>query len=77
MMDRYDMSGWGWVGMTVTAVVAVAIVGLIVWAIARRPDGTQGRASKAREQLDMRLACGEIGAEEYRERLDDLRTHSG
>jgi uncharacterized membrane protein len=70
MMNGYDMNGWGWAGMTLMAAVAIAIVGLVVWAIARRP---QLRDLSAREQLDARLASGAIDTEEYRKRLDALR----
>jgi putative membrane protein len=72
MMDGYDMNGWGWLGMTLMVLVTVAIVGLVVWAVARRPSETQGREPSAREQLDARLARGEIDTQEYRERLDAL-----
>jgi putative membrane protein len=72
-MNGYDMNGWGWVGMTLMAVVTVAIVGLVVWAIARRPGDPQTHASSAREQLNARLASGAIDTEEYRKRLDALK----
>ena len=72
MMNGYDMNGWGWVGMTLMAVVTIAIVGLVVWAIARRPGDPQAHAPSAREQLDARLASGAIDTEEYRKRLDAL-----
>jgi putative membrane protein len=72
MMNGYDMNGWGWVGMTLMAVIAVAIVGLVVWAIARRTGDPQLRELSAREQLDARLASGAIDTEEYRKRLDAL-----
>ena len=66
------MNGWGWGGMTLMAVVTIVIAGLVVWAIARRPDGLQAHALSAREQLDARLASGAIDTQEYRERLDAL-----
>jgi uncharacterized membrane protein len=72
MMNGYDMNGWGWVGMTLIALLAIAIVGLVVWAIARRPGDSQAHPLSAREQLDERLALGAIDTEEYRERLDAL-----
>ena len=71
MMNGYDMNGWGWLGMTLMVVVTVAIVGLIIWAIVRRP-GELRAAAPAREHLDARLAGGEIDTQEYRERLDAL-----
>jgi putative membrane protein len=72
MMDGYDMNGWGWIGMTLMVLASVAIIGLVIWAVARRPEQVQGREPSAREQLDARLARGEIEAQEYRERLDAL-----
>ncbi len=74
-MNGYDMNGWGWVGMTLMAIVTIAIVGLVVWAIARRPGDPQVRGLSARDQLDTRLARGEIDTEEYRERLEALSGH--
>jgi putative membrane protein len=76
MMNGYDMNGWGWVGMTLMAVVTVAIVGLVVWAIVRRPGDPQVHEPSARQQLDARLARGEIDAPEYRERLEALSGRS-
>jgi hypothetical protein len=32
------MNGWGWAGMTLMAIVTVAIVGLVVWAVTRGRD---------------------------------------
>lgn len=71
-MDGYDMNGWGWLGMTLMVLVTVAIVGLVIWVVARRPGEMQARDPSAREQLDARLARGEIDTQEYRERLDAL-----
>lgn len=73
VMNGYDMNGWGWGGMTLMAVVTVAIVGLVVWVIARRSADPQAHALSAHEQLDQRLASGAIDPQEYRERLDSLR----
>jgi putative membrane protein len=73
MMNGDEMNGWGWVGMSLMAVVTIAIVGLVVWVIARRPGEPQVHAPSAREQLDARLASGAIDTEEYRKRLDALR----
>lgn len=66
------MNGWGWLGMTLMAIVTVAVVGLIIWAIMRRPGEPRAAAPSAREQLDARLAGGEIDTQEYRERRDAL-----
>ncbi|MDP9255927.1 MAG: SHOCT domain-containing protein [Actinomycetota bacterium] len=71
-MDSYDMNGWGWFGIAMMLIVTVVIVGLFVCAIATRP-ASDTRLPSAREQLDARLAGGEIDTHEYRERLDALR----
>ncbi len=79
MMSGYDMSGWSWFGMAVMVIVAVAIVGVVVWALIARclPDRQLHEAS-ARERLDARLAVGEIDPQEYRDRLDALGgNHAG
>lgn len=70
-MTGYDMDGCGWAGMTLTAVITIAILGL-VWIISSRHGEPRVRASTAREQLDARLARGEIDPQEYRERLEAL-----
>ena len=66
-------NGWGWGGMTLMAIVTVAIVGLVIWAIAHRSGEPQLREQSAREQLDARLASGAIDTEEYRKRVDALK----
>lgn len=66
------MNGWGWLGMTLMVIVTVAIVGLVIWAVVRRPGELRVGEPSAREQLDARLARGEIDTQEYRERLDAL-----
>jgi uncharacterized membrane protein len=62
--NGYGMNGWGWAGMTLMAVLTIAIVGLVVWAV------TSDRRSRSRDLLNGRLASGEVSAEEYRERLE-------
>ena len=46
----------------------------LVWVIARRACEPDACVSTAREQLDARLARGEIDSEEYPERLEALST---
>ena len=72
MMNGDDMNGWGWAGMTMMAVVTIAVVVLVVWVIATRTGDPQTHTPSAREQLDARLASGAIDVEEYRKRLDAL-----
>jgi uncharacterized membrane protein len=72
MMDGYDMNSWGWLCMTLMVLGTAAIVGLAIWVVARRPGELRAGERSAREQLDARLARGEIDTHEYRERLDAL-----
>jgi uncharacterized membrane protein len=73
-MNGNDMSVWGWAGMTFMTLIAVAILAL-VWIIARRVGEPRAQTTSAREQLDARLARGEIAGQEYRERLEALQGH--
>jgi uncharacterized membrane protein len=76
MMDGYDMNGWGWFGMLMMLFITAAIIGLVVWTIsARGPGSPPQRERSAREQLDARLAQGEIDTQEYHERLEALSGH--
>lgn len=75
-MDGYDMNAWGWFGMLMMVIITAAIVGLVVWTIAARGTGSPPqREPSAREQLDARLAQGEIDTHEYHERLEALSGH--
>ena len=49
----------------------LVLLGLVIWLLVRRP-GTH--RSSAAEILAERYARGEIGSEEYRERLAELRS---
>jgi putative membrane protein len=54
-----------------------ALIGLAVWLILRRRrDDRRGPLDPAREILAERFAKGELNAEEYRARLDDLQRGS-
>jgi putative membrane protein len=74
MMNDHDMNAWGWAGMALMAVITVAIVALVC-VVARRAGEPRVHAPTAREQLDARLARGEIDPNEYRERLEVLHGH--
>jgi putative membrane protein len=52
-----------------------ALIGLAVWLILRRRD-RRGPDDPARQILAERFAKGELNAEEYRTRLDELQRHS-
>ena len=53
----------------------IALLGTAVWFVVRRTRGgrTRDPFDRAREVLAERFAGGEITADEYRERLDQLR----
>ena len=61
--------GWWWLWVPFTILFWLALGGLVIWLATRRqrPDGT------ARAILAERYARGELSAEEYRERLAQLR----
>ena len=54
--------------------ITVAVLAL-VWVVVRRVAEQSERVSTAREQLDARLARGEIDTEEHRERLEASSGH--
>lgn len=83
MMWWNDGTGYamGWGGWLLMTLVMLAFWGLVVagiWALFRTAaaDRTAGPASgtRAREILDERFANGDIDADEYRTRRDELRT---
>lgn len=84
MMDRGDPRDGGgghWWGWLIGLAVLAMIVGLVVWAVIRltQSHATAGASppaaprSSAEDLLADRLARGEIGPDEYRERLSALR----
>jgi uncharacterized membrane protein len=48
------------------------LIGAVVWLVVRRRDGRHDPLDRARSVLAERYAQGELSAEEYRTRLDDL-----
>jgi putative membrane protein len=85
MMDRDDVgTGAHWWMWATGLLVAVVLVGLVVWAVVRvttqgaragggTSGGTGGGNRSADEILAERFARGEIDAEEYRQRRSALR----
>lgn len=76
----HHMSGYGWWGMMGFGwLMGLAIVGLLVWAVVqatpRRGDtATRTVTASAETILADRFARGEIDDDEYRRRLDALRS---
>ncbi len=77
MMGWYGNAGWGgWLAMTLMMLIFwVPVIAMIAWLF--RTSGAprqDGRSTGTPEQvLRDRLAAGELGVEEYRERLAALR----
>ena len=73
------MSGFGWGMMGFGWIVGLVVVGVLVWAIVqatpRRSDTVTASATRSAETiLADRFARGEIDHDEYRRRLDALRS---
>ncbi len=67
--------GWWWVVPVVGALLLVAIIGILVWAVVRGGRNRPNTTGAARQILAERFARGEIGEEEYRARLGQLPDH--
>lgn len=62
---------WMWIGM---AVFWLTVIALVAWAVVRSTSASQQpRATSPEDVLAERFARGDIEADEYRERLDELR----
>ena len=66
-----------WMGMTFVIIVSVFFLALAIWmivSVSRKNDSDNLSQPKSRsvETLKERYARGEIGAEEYRERMREL-----
>ena len=66
-------SGWGWLVMTV---LMFAFWGAVIWGIVAVARGERPSAATSDPEtlLAQRLAAGEIDEDEYRSRLDTLRS---
>ncbi|MCX5126939.1 SHOCT domain-containing protein [Streptomyces sp. NBC_00347] len=78
---EHGMGGWGWVAMSFSMVLlvalAVAAVVLFLRSAGRFPTGPMEprAAPSARQPLAERFARGEIDEEEFERRLSVLRAH--
>jgi putative membrane protein len=70
--SNWDHGGFWWFPF---ALLWVTVLGTTIWLVARnvRPRERSG-SERAREILAERYARGELTGEEYRERLDELRS---
>lgn len=81
----HGMSGWGWVGMTLSMILFWALIitaGILLYrALSSGSEHSRERGAPARpspeEVLAERFARGEIDEEEYRRRLTTLRGSGG
>ncbi|MBA8824115.1 putative membrane protein [Saccharopolyspora lacisalsi] len=74
MMDGMGGMGvgmllWGLIGLALLVLIIVAIV----WLVRHLLTGAESRADRAEQELRRRYAAGEIDADEYRWRRNDLR----
>ena len=71
-----DVNGWDWGWMVGMMVFWVAVLGVAVWAVlalVRRERMSGGGCPTALEELDRRLARGEIDTDEYKSRREVMR----
>jgi putative membrane protein len=67
-----DDWGHGW--WPIWPILWVALIGTVVWLVWRRRDRRPDPLDRAREVLAERFARGELTGEEYRARLEELRS---
>ena len=70
-----DSDHWGHHWWPIWPLLWAVLIGTAVWLILRRRD-RRGPLDPARAILAERFAKGELSAEEYRTRLDELQRHS-
>jgi putative membrane protein len=80
MMWSWNDSGWAWFWMATMMVVfwaiVVAAIVLVVRALRSPQGGGIPAARTPQDILAERYARGEIDADEYRRRVDELKAHA-
>ncbi len=71
----HSTDDWGHPWWPLWLLFWAALIGTVVWLIVRRRDRRGDPLDRAREVLAERFARGELSAEEYRERLEELQRH--
>jgi putative membrane protein len=71
-----DSDHWGHSWWPIWPILWAAVIGTAVWLILRRRDRRRDPHDPASQILAERFARGELNAEEYRARLDELQRHS-
>jgi putative membrane protein len=73
LMRFHDMDGSDWIWMTSMMVIFWGVVAVVVIAVIRSSGSTTAAPRDTPEEtLRQRLARGEIGIEEYQQRLEAL-----
>lgn len=72
----YAGDDWGHPWWPIWPILWVALIGALVWLIARRRHRPHDPLDRAREVLAERYARGELTSEEYGTRLDDLSSRA-
>jgi putative membrane protein len=67
------MGGWGWIFMSLSTLVFLALIALVVWLAVRTTSGSPSQQHSsthaAKQVLAERYARGEIDEQEYQQRL--------
>ncbi|HSC92952.1 MAG TPA: hypothetical protein VLB86_14965 [Gaiellaceae bacterium] len=71
-----ETDDWGHPWWPLWLLVWAVLIGTAVWFLTRRRGRRADPLDRAREVLAERFARGDIGGEEYRERLDELQRHA-
>jgi putative membrane protein len=79
MMGWYvgdHMTGWGWVGMTLSSALFIALLvlgGMLLLRVARQSDRPAESSRSPERLLAERYARGAISEEQYRQQMATLR----